>query len=505
MLNPKQTPSNIAVSYNGNVQYKKELHEQLVEYAISLTYGRDTFYESFDSSLSQMNALLVKMANNEKNCEFIANVILFVRSHIGLRTLPIVMTVQFANALRINNFQWKPFRYLVTETIQRADDITEMFAYSENIFKTKKSIPLALKKGIADSFLKFDEYQLQKYNRQGREKKLRDVMCVTHPKPVTNLQSEMFKRLLENKLHTPYTWETVLSANGQLDNTERKSNYELWFDLVSRVGSGNLPYQAMLRNLRNIENAIIENGIDSSQTLINLVVDKLTNENTLEKMKLFPWSFIRAYDNVSSIVFKSAINKAAELSAKHIPKLGNNVWIILDESGSMGGNYTSDVKPMTHAANLTSALVKSATLHNAFQLKITKFATSASNYNCTSPSGLIPLAKDIERSARGGGTNIGAAIEQYDNLGFVPDCIIVLSDMQVDHLSGYDKQKLRQIERNTPLKLAFNLQAYESTPLTNKNGWIQFAGWSDRLFQYLDLKKDSGIAQRLWDNPLYQF
>ena len=96
-------------------------------------------------------------------------------------------------------------------------------------------------------------------------------------------------------------------------------------------------------------------------------------------------------------------------------------------------------------------------------------------------------------------------IEQYDNLGFVPDCIIVLSDMQVDHLSGYDKQKLRQIEKNTPLKLAFNLQAYESTPLTNKNGWIQFAGWSDRLFQYLDLKTDSGIAQRLWDNPIYQF
>jgi hypothetical protein len=364
---------------------------------------------------------------------------------------------------------------------------------------------LALKKGIASAFLKFDEYQMQKYNRQNKAKKLKDVMCVTHPKPLNNAQADMFKRLLEDKLDTPYTWETVLSANGQLNSNERKTNYELWNDLVTREGSGNLPYQAMLRNLRNIENAIYENGVNNSNDLIQRVVDKLTNEKTLERMKLFPWSFIRAYDNVSSNVFKNAINKAAELSAKHIPKLGNKIWIILDESGSMNGSYMSNVKPMTHAANLTSALVKSATLHNAFQLKITKFATSASNFNCSSSSGLIPLAKDIERSASGGGTNIGAAIEQYDNLGFVPDCIIVLSDMQVDRLDGYSKSKLREIEKNTPLKLAFNLQAYESTPLTNKNGWIQFAGWSDRLFQYLNLKTDSGIAQRLWDNPIYQF
>ena len=504
MLNPTKI-KNVAVSYNGNVQYKQDQHEMLVQYAIGLVYGKDSFYESFDTSLSEMKALITRMAINEKNCEFIANVILFVRNEIGLRTLPIVMVVEFANALRNNKFQWKPLRYLVTETIQRADDITEMFAYAEQIFKNKKSIPLALKKGIASAFLKFDEYQMQKYNRQNKAKKLKDVMCVTHPKPLNNAQADMFKRLLEDKLDTPYTWETVLSANGQLNSNERKTNYELWNDLVTREGSGNLPYQAMLRNLRNIENAIYENGVDSSQTLINLVVGKLTNEKTLERMKLFPWSFIKAYDSVQSTQLKAAINKAAELSAKHIPKLGNNIWIILDESGSMDGNYMSIVKPMTHAANLTSALVKSATLHNTFQLKITKFATSASNFNCSSSSGLIPLAKDIERSASGGGTNIGAAIEQYDNLGFVPDCIIVLSDMQVDHLSGYDKQKLRQIEKNTPLKLAFNLQAYESTPLTNKNGWIQFAGWSDRLFQYLNLKTDSGIAQRLWDNPLYQF
>lgn len=499
MLNPSKQKNGVAVSYNGNVQYKQDQHEMLVQYAIGLVYGKDSFYESFDQTLFEMKALITRMAKNEKNCEFIANVILFVRNDIGLRTLPIVMIVEFANALRNNKFQWKPLRYLVTETIQRVDDITEMFAYAEQIFKTKNAIPLALKKGIADAFLKFDEYQMQKYNRQDRAKKLKDVMCVTHPKPRSTEQADMFKRLLENKLATPYTWETVLSANGQLDASERKTNYQLWNDLVTREGRGNLPYQAMLRNLRNIENAINENGVSKSVSLINHVIDKLINEKTLERMKLFPWSFIKAYDSVQSSAFKIAINKAAEISSKHIPKLGNNIWIILDESGSMNGD------PMMHAANLVAALVKSAQLHNTFQVKITKFAERASQYSIQPDVGMIPMAQYIKESARGGGTNLGAAIDQYDNLGFVPDCVIVLSDMQVDKLDGYSRQKLRELEKQVPLKLAFNLHIYNSTPLINKQGWIQFAGWSDRLFQYLDLKTDSGIAQRLWDNPHYQF
>ena len=498
MLNPTKI-KNVAVSYNGNVQYKQDQHEMLVQYAIGLVYGKDSFYESFDTSLSEMKALITRMAINEKNCEFIANVILFVRNEIGLRTLPIVMVVEFANALRNNKFQWKPLRYLVTETIQRADDITEMFAYAEQIFKNKKSIPLALKKGIASAFLKFDEYQMQKYNRQNKAKKLKDVMCVTHPKPLNNAQADMFKRLLEDKLDTPYTWETVLSANGQLNSNERKTNYELWNDLVTREGSGNLPYQAMLRNLRNIENAIYENGVNNSNDLIQRVVEKLINEKTLERMKLFPWSFIKAYESVQSTQLKAAINNAAENSSKHIPKLGNKIWIILDESGSMGGD------PMMHAANLVAALVKSAQLHNTFQVKITKFAERARNYNVQSDIGMIPLSQSIKDSARGGGTNLGAAIDQYEHIGFVPDCVIVLSDMQVDRLDGYSKSKLREIENQIPLKLAFNLHTYNSTPLINKQGWIQFSGWSDRLFQYLNLKTDSGIAQRLWDNPLYQF
>ena len=283
-----------------------------------------------------------------------------------------------------------------------ATDTPHSFAISL-IFNAKKSIPLALKKGIASAFLKFDEYQMQKYNRQNKAKKLKDVMCVTHPKPLNNAQADMFKRLLEDKLDTPYTWETVLSANGQLNSNERKTNYELWNDLVTREGSGNLPYQAMLRNLRNIENAIYENGVNNSNDLIQRVVEKLINEKTLERMKLFPWSFIKAYESVQSTQLKAAINNAAEISSKHIPKLGNKIWIILDESGSMGGD------PMMHAANLVAALVKSAQLHNTFQVKITKFAERARNYNVQSDIGMIPLSQSIKDSARGGGTNLGAA------------------------------------------------------------------------------------------------
>ena len=42
MLNPAKAKK-VAVSYNGNVQYKQDQHEMLVQYAIGLVYGKDSF------------------------------------------------------------------------------------------------------------------------------------------------------------------------------------------------------------------------------------------------------------------------------------------------------------------------------------------------------------------------------------------------------------------------------------------------------------------------------
>ena len=62
------------------------------------------------------------------------------------------------------------------------------------------AIFFALKKGINDVIQGFDEYTLAKYKGDGKSVKMRDLLCLCRPTPKTEAQSDMWKRLLEDKL-----------------------------------------------------------------------------------------------------------------------------------------------------------------------------------------------------------------------------------------------------------------------------------------------------------------
>ena len=67
------------------------------------------------------------------------------------------------------------------------DELAEFVAVYAKVNKVtpknvKKKLSAQVKKGLAQAFAKFDEYQFAKYNRDG-DVKLRDVMFLCHPKP----------------------------------------------------------------------------------------------------------------------------------------------------------------------------------------------------------------------------------------------------------------------------------------------------------------------------------
>jgi hypothetical protein len=128
-----------------------------------------------------------------------------------IRTMPIVIVVELAKVLRDKNLQLEGFKDAVTYLIQRADELTDMYAYALTIFGSKAKIPLSIKKGVADAFNKFDKYQLGKYNRS-EGLKFRDLLRIVHPKPTDIVHAELFNKIMTESLEAPYTWETQLSS-----------------------------------------------------------------------------------------------------------------------------------------------------------------------------------------------------------------------------------------------------------------------------------------------------
>jgi len=137
--------------------------------------------------------------------EHVAALAVEARERMKLRHAPLLLVREMA--------RHSTHRVLVAETlervIQRADELSEFVA----IYWAGGRQPLSaqVKKGLAAAFGKFDEYALAKYDRAGAVR-LRDVLFLSHARPVDEAQAALWKRLAENELATPDTWEATASA-----------------------------------------------------------------------------------------------------------------------------------------------------------------------------------------------------------------------------------------------------------------------------------------------------
>lgn len=559
-----QAPFGLGVSGNGNVQYKKGPMNMLFESLVTTLYGKDSYYESANDKVKRMKDALAQVVkeNGLKGAEFAGRVALFAREHMYIRTMPIVMVVELAKimqersqklalitkqideaikagqpaqinigelsmlydgtqaagptvktltvdelrdlrqSLSINPPPVYKIRELVRGVISRADELTDLYAYALTVFKDSKKVPMGLKRGVADAFNKFDAYQFGKYNRK-EGLTFRNLLRIVHPEPAGEENSAIFKKIMDESLESPYTWEVELSRNGQL-GAEKKSDKQLWTELITREGSGSLGYMAMIRNLRNM----VQAGIDNDTW--KLVASRISNPKAVAKSKQLPFGFINAYDvakenGVPNVVL-NALQEATELSLSNMPKLGDRVWIILDSSGSMScmdysygaSQHGTQNVPIKVGAIFAAALSKAA--KDSFEFKFTMFDDYVKYVELNPRDSIFTNYEKIMRRNAGGGTNLQAAFYSKSKLGFEPDTVIVLSDMEVNCLSSHDADK---IFGKDCVKVAINLNSRDTTPLAEWKGWIQLAGWSPKIFQFVQFTRDAdSIVQQLYEGKI---
>lgn len=491
-LNPKNVsvPARAqGVSYNGNPQDVKNAEQQLYEIVVSSLFGKDTFYESNDERLDRLDQAVVTVVR-KGNLDFIANSIVRARSVMNIRSMPIILAVLFARALREQGKQYPQLRQVVCDVIQRADQITDMYAVALGVFGDKKLIPMAIKRGVGDAFNKYDEYSLAKYNTKGTVK-LRDVLRIVHPKAVNAEKGQLFEKVMKDTLAVPYTWETALSTNGQLPESERKSDKQLWTELVH---SGELGYMALLRNLRNI----LEAGLDAET--MDTVYARLSDKEEVAKSKQLPFRFKAALEAVESLApakLTRAIHRAIDVSLANLPKIGDNIWIIVDASGSMEG------QPYDTAAMFAAALAKANA--DAANVKVTIFSNDAKHVTLNTDNSVMSLVEKMQKEIYGGGTNLGAALALKNKLGFEPDTVVLFSDMQVNQLTDYRNRSgnmaISKLFVPETIKIAVNLNGYETTPVSEIDGWYQLSGWSERLFDFIPAMRNKQSATKVLSVP----
>ena len=192
--------------------------------------------------------------------------------------------------------------------IQRADELGEFVA----LYWKEKKQPLSagVKRGLARAFTKFDAYQLAKYDRESAVK-LRDVLFLCHAKPKDEAQAALWKKLVENTLESPDTWEVALSAG-----KDKRENFE------RLLREGKLGGMAVLRNLR----LMLASGVDPK--LIRERLDKGV-------ARALPFRFVTAARHAPKL--EDALEKAMLKGIAGLEKLAGLTGLVVDVSGSM--NY----------------------------------------------------------------------------------------------------------------------------------------------------------------------
>ena len=174
---------------------------QLKRTVMSCMLFEGEFYED-SQTISDRIASLIPKVDPEK----VAEIAVRARTESKLRHTPLFIVREMSR-----HKQYRPYvKDTLFSVIKRADELAEFLA----IYWKDGKVPIAssVKKGLASSFNKFDEYQFAKYNRNNAIK-LRDVMFMCHPNPENKEKELLFKKIADNTLDTPDTWEVSLSAN----------------------------------------------------------------------------------------------------------------------------------------------------------------------------------------------------------------------------------------------------------------------------------------------------
>lgn len=325
----KKTGSSKTRNYMGAPAYDLNTREKLLNLVATCLMNEPKYY----GKTGNIEKEILKLCKKDKS-EYILKLALYARKELHLRSTPIYLLAIAANIPETKQY----VRAYAPLIIQRADELYEVFACYKNQFG--KPFPNSLKKGVADAFMNFDEYQYGKYNR-ATDFTYKDVIRITH----VSQPSILIDKIMNDNLATPETWETRLSAEG--------NKAAVWDDMLRKK---KLPYMAMLRNLRNMSKA----GI----TRWDNVIDYLTNRKAIAGCKQLPHRFLSAYEALGDkavakdIVFerpdggdapgalRDALNVAMRIAAEeNIPKLPGKTAVICDNSGSARGDYGGPSKP----------------------------------------------------------------------------------------------------------------------------------------------------------------
>ena len=272
---------------------------------------------------------------------------------------------------------------------------------------------------------------------------LRDALFLTHPKP-SKEREDLYKRIANDELKTPDTWEVGLSTGGDKKET-----------FTRLLEQGKLGYLATLRNIRNMVEAGVSKG---------LIKDRLNSPKG--RAGVLPFQFLSAAIVVPG--FESELDNAMIASLQEMEMFPGKTCILVDTSGSMSSSISD--KSILAAVDAASGMAIMAR-ELCDDVKVYAWSTECREV----PARRGMALRDAIRNMNVGMATYGDKAVQRALQDGPWDRCIMITDMQLhDKLQGYPEIAHKYI---------VNVRSYQNGVGYGNWKWIE--GFSAQTLRYM--------------------
>ncbi|MDQ3503728.1 MAG: TROVE domain-containing protein [Actinomycetota bacterium] len=428
-------------TYEGAPGWGRDAKSELFLLAVTALAGEDTFYEKAADRDARLTALAGRVALDD--VAWLLRLVGWVRGEAQLRSAALIIAAEGV-AARLAAGEHGGNRALVTAALRRPDEPGELVAYW--LARHGRALPQPVKRGVADAVRSlYTERALAKYDTAAASVRFGDVLELTHPAPVAPWQGDLFSYAISRRhgrncgapaslpvlrareallalaveqrrtavladggvtrlAAAGMTWESVAGwLGGQLDAP-------VWERFVGVMG-----YMALLRNLRNLDEAGVSDAVAAP------VAARLADPDEVGRSRQLPLRFLSAYRAAPSLRWAPALEAALQAALCNVPALPGRTLVLVDRSGSMFGPLSARSKVSRADAG---AVFGAALAMRAAHGDLVEFGT---NSHVVRPRRGESLLRVLDRFGDLGGTDTAAAVRNHYR---AHDRVVIVTDEQ---------------------------------------------------------------------------
>jgi len=507
VIRTEQAPS--ARTYNGAAGYVRDVKSELFLLAVTNFVSESTFYESATDRDARFVTLLEQATREDP--QWTAAFLYWLRSEGNMRSASIIGAIEYGRALAtVPHDRWPSEsawpRKVLGSVLQRADEPGEALGYW--LGKYGRPLPKWVKRALGDAAHRlYTPFATLKYDGQGQRVRFGDVVEFSdidrrltgtdrfkwqldrrHGRDEGDYGIDMLMARQRLEKYTVEQRRALLRANNAADllgqagyTWESLSGWlqgpmdaAAWEAIIPSMG-----YMALLRNLRNFEQAGISAGSAS------YVMDRLADPAAVAKSRQLPMRFLSAYNALVGDQFKVALTRALDASLASVPTFCGRTLVLIDTSQSMDMGFSRDGSlhrwdaaalfgiafAKANAADVVSYSREMDHGYRHYELSRVFYLTTGA-----------PVLRELQSFKDGyfiaGGTDTAGAVRKHFN---GQDRVLLLTDEQADSAGVFST-----VPESVPC-YTFNLAGYRVAHAPSGPNRMTVGGLTDAGFRMMSL------------------